>query len=172
MCFHRLSVRHVSHWCHCPPRCELQSRDTMLIWLITLSLNLEMRKYPHSHPASDILEPAFFVPDLWPWTHLKFLLWQLLRQDLVGHLQGFIHSLTLQAEWLVFPLWVEKSSQGSPFWDLENTGLPVCLRMWAFPIMDSLTLILLTFLWEIINVKLSNYNWIMHNQMTVCSIYI
>lgn len=67
---------------------------------------------------------------------------------MVGHLQGFIYSLTLQAKWLVFPLWVEKGGQGSPSWGLEDTGLAHSLSqdVISLPIMGSLTLILLIFL--------------------------
>jgi hypothetical protein len=52
------------------------------------------------------------------------------RQDLVGHLQSFIYSLTLKAKWLVFPLWVEKGGQGNPYGIQRTQGFPtVCLRM-------------------------------------------
>lgn len=128
--------------------------------------------YPCPHPASDILEPAFFDQDLWPWTHLKFLLWQLPRQDLVGHLQSFIYSLTLQAEWLVFPLWVEKGDQGSPWGSRGHRASPQfvsgCDRslLWTHSLWFSWCS-----LWEMVNVKLNNYNWIVYNQMTICLIF-
>lgn len=84
----------------------------------SVSICYNNKTSPHPCPRHSArpstLRPIFLGPDLWPWTYLKFLSGKMLRQDSVRHFQGFVHSFTLQAKWLVLLLWVEERCSGQP----------------------------------------------------------
>lgn len=84
---------------------------------------------------------AFGLHPLHSRGHLKLLSGKLSRQDPVGHLQGFVHSFTLQAKWLVFALQeglgpdTEMQLQTSALLPVEWPQLAAqleTLSLWAF----------------------------------------